>query len=149
MSMYSAFKTDQKKETEGVIVDFGNFRVTVRRAGGANKAFQKAMERIVAPYRRIAQLGTMQEGKMRELLAEGYAEAIITNWEYQKEAEDGLGEPVWTKGLELADGSIGEVTQENVKTVLVAQPDIFDMVKDVADNLRNYRTEDDEAAKGN
>lgn len=149
MSMYAAFKTDQTKETEGVVVDFGNFRCTVRRAGGANKAFQKAMETIVNPYRRIIQLGTMAEGKMKELLAEGYSRAIITNWEFLKDSEDGLSEPTWTKGIELPDGTIGEVTPENVKAVLIDQPDIFDMIKEVADNLRNYRTEDDEAARKN
>jgi len=149
MSMYSAFKTDQTKETEGVVVDFGQFRCTVRRAGGANKAYQKAMETIVNPYRRIIQLGTMAEGKMKELMAEGYSKAIITNWEYQKESEDGLGDPTWVQGIELPDGSIGEVSPENIKAVLIDQSDIFDMIKEVADNLRNYRTDDDEAARKN
>lgn len=153
MSMYAAFKTDPTKETEGVVVDFGEFRCTVRRAGGLNKAFQKTMETLVTPYRRIIQLGTMPEGKMKEILAEGYAKSIITKWEYLKvtDSEDGLSEPKseWVVGIETPDGSIVEPTPDAIKAVLIAQPDIFDMIKEVADNLRNFRTDDDEAARKN
>lgn len=152
MSMYQAFKTDANKESKGVTVDFGQFRTLVRRAGGQNKEYQKTMEALVAPYRRLIQLGVMQEGKMRELLCEGYAKAIIEGWEYMVEeaSEDGLGEPqkVWKTGIEV-DGEIVPPTVAAVKQVLSEQPDIFDMIKEVAENLRNYRTDDDEAAKGN
>jgi hypothetical protein len=153
MSMYDLFKTDPSKEANGVVVGFGKFRVTTRRAGGANKKYQKVMEELVAPYRRIIQLGSMQEGKMRELLAEGYARAIVTNWEYEviTDSADGLSEPTveWKQGLELPDGKIGEVTPENVKAVLMFLPDIFNVLKEVSETIQNYRTEDDEAAKGN
>lgn len=152
MSMYAAFKTDQAKETNGVVVDFGDFRCTVRRAGGANKEYQKTMETIAAPYRRIAQLGVMGEGKMTDLMAEGYAKAVITNWEYPKvDPGDGLGEPMtsWVRGIETPDGQIVDPTPDAIKAVLIAQPDVFAMIREVAENLRNYRTDADEAARKN
>jgi len=153
MSMYDAFKTDPKKEAEGVLVEFGEFRVTVRRAGGANKLYQKTMEALVAPYRRILQLGQMQEATMKAILAEGYAKAVVTNWEYRAEvlAEDGLGEPSfeWRAGIELPGGEMGEVSPENVKAVLIAFPEIFEAIKETAEAIRSFKSEADEAAKGN
>lgn len=147
MSMYDAFKTDAKKEAEGVFVEFGEFRVLIRRAGGANKLYHKTMETLVAPHRRILQLGQMQEGTMKALLAEGYAKAIVVDWQYQ--ADDGLGTKEWKSGIELVDGTIGEVTPDNVKAVFLALPVIFDAIKEAAEAIAGFKSEGDEAAKGN
>lgn len=150
MSMYAAFMTDPKKEAEGVFVEFGAFRVLIRRAGGANKLYLKTMEALVAPHRRLLQLGQLQEGTMKALLAEGYAKAVVVDWQYQA-TEDGVAgqETVWKSGIELPDGTMGEVTPENVKEVLLAVPVIFDAIKETAEAISGFKTEADEAAKGN
>lgn len=147
MSMYAAFATDPKKEAEGVFVEFGEFRVLIRRAGGANKLYQKTMETLVAPHRRILQLGQLQEGTMKAILAEGYAKAIVVDWQYQ--ADDGLGSKDWKSGIELPDGTMGEVNVENVKAVLLAFPVIFDALKETAEAIAGFKSEADAVAKGN
>lgn len=150
MTMYAAFATDAKKEAEGIFVEFGAFRVLIRRAGGANKLYQKTMETLVAPHRRILQLGQLQEGTMKAILAEGYAKAIVVDWQYQT-TEDGVAGPetVWKSGIELLDGTMGEVTPENVKAVLIAFPVIFDALKETAEAIAGFKSEGDAAAKGN
>lgn len=147
MSMYAAFATDPKKEADGIFVEFGEFRVLIRRAGGANKLYQKTMETLVAPHRRILQLGQLQEGTMKAILAEGYATAIVVDWQYQM--DDGLGAKEWKSGIELPDRTMGEVTVENVKAVLLAYPVIMDALKETAEAIAGFKSEADEAAKGN
>jgi hypothetical protein len=150
--MYSAFKTDAKKEAEGIFVEFGEFRVLIRRAGGANKLYAKTMEKLVAPHRRMLQLGQLAEGVMKSILAEGYAKAVIIDFQYKVEdVGDGLSEPTmeWKSGIELADGTMGEVTEERVKEILLDVPFIFDTIKDAAESIASFKFEGDEAAVKN
>jgi len=152
MSMYDAFKTDAKKEAEGIIVDFTTFRVRIRRAGGANKLYSKTMEKLVAPHRRMLQLGQLPEATMKAIVAEGYAKAIVVDWEYKHEdAGDGLSDPVvvWKSGIELADGSMGEVTPDNVKDILIEVPYIFDVIKEAAENITSFSNDGDKDAAKN
>ncbi|MEE8518136.1 MAG: hypothetical protein V3S98_03310, partial [Dehalococcoidia bacterium] len=79
--MYKAFKTDDLLETKGVEIDYGTHRVTIARAGGANKKYARVLEQKTKPYRRAIATETMDDARAMELLQETYAEAIILNWE--------------------------------------------------------------------
>ncbi len=45
MSMYEQLETDKALETKGVEIDYGTFRVTLARAGGANKKYEKLFKK--------------------------------------------------------------------------------------------------------
>ena len=51
-SMYSTFRTDDELERKGIVIEYDSFRVTIARAGGSNKAFERALEAKSRPFRR-------------------------------------------------------------------------------------------------
>lgn len=133
MSMYQQFQTDKNRERDGIVVDYGTFRVTVARAGGANKAFAKALDVATRPYQRVIAAEVMDNDKGREILIEVYAETIIKNWEIK--GEDGK----WSKGIDGPDGKKIPYKTENVIKVLKDLPDLFLDIKSQAESLTLYR----------
>jgi len=81
------------------------------------------------PYRRQIQQGLLDEGKARELEARVYARGVIIDW-------DGVTDEA---GNEL------ECTEENVVKVFTDLPDLFTEVKQQANDLSNFRREQQES----
>lgn len=80
-AVYEIFETDPKKEIEGVEFDYlGMFTVVIARAGGANKAFNTALEEECKPYRRALQLNVQgMDEKALEIMHGVYARTVIKN----------------------------------------------------------------------
>lgn len=118
---YSAFRSDIGAEQEGVVLDYGAFRVTIARAGGANKAYERILEALTKPYRRAIQLETLDPKVSEKIMKEAMAKAVILNWEVLVDAEgnpDPDGQD-WKQGLEHPDtGDLIPFTWENVLEVL-------------------------------
>lgn len=118
---YDSFRSDISAEQEGVILDYGAFRVTIARAGGANKSYERILEALTKPYRRAIQLETLDPKVSEKIMKEAMAKAIILNWEVLVDAEgnpdpDGTD---WKQGLEDPDtGALLGFSWENVMTVL-------------------------------
>lgn len=143
MSLYNTFRTDPELEQKGVVVDYGDFRVTVARSGGANRKYARVLEATLKPYRRAVDLGVMKEEKAREILHEVFAEAIILNWETKTPQG-------WVQGIEREDGEgLVPYTKENVVAVLKALPDLFNDIKGQSDKVQLYRAAALEAEAGN
>lgn len=123
---YELFKTDENLETRGVVLNYGDFKITVARAGGANKKYQKVFEAKTRPYRRAIQAGTLDEATDKKAMAETYAEAVVLGWEGMKDAED--------KDLPF--------TRENVVKVFLDLPDLFADVVDQATKVSTFRVDD-------
>ena len=81
MSMYELFRSDADAEKGGVALDYGEFRVTIARAGGANKRYAKLLNLKAKPYQRLIQLDQLDNDKAIEILMEVYAQAVVKNWE--------------------------------------------------------------------
>ncbi|PIX38134.1 MAG: hypothetical protein COZ56_21345 [Armatimonadetes bacterium CG_4_8_14_3_um_filter_58_9] len=118
---YGSFRSDISAEQEGVILDYGSFRVTIARAGGSNKAYERILESLTKPYRRAIQLETL-DGKISEkIMKEAMAKTIVLNWEVLVDA-DGLPDADgkdWKPGLEDPDtGDLLAFSWENVLQVL-------------------------------
>lgn len=123
-SLYEVFGTDTSLENDkGVVIDYGVAKITVNRAGGANTKYQKVLEAKLRPYRRKLEAGTMDPELNRRLLAEVYAEAIITGWE-------GVTD---TKNKPLA------FNKENCVKVLIDLPDFFSDIIAFTSDLKNFR----------
>lgn len=119
MSMYAQFQTDPELETKGIFVDYGDFRVTIARAGGANAKFAKVFAQKSKPHRKAIQSDTLDPKIDEQIMRESYAEAIILNWEVR--TEDGK----WKKGIEAPDGKTITFTMDNVLKTLEALPDLL------------------------
>ena len=131
MGLYDVYKTDVKKETKtGIKMEWGDdLKIWLRRAGGNNSQFNKAMDAVMKPYRRQLQNETLEEGKAQELEATVYARAVVVDWE----------------GVTDEKGKTLDCTEENIVKVFCDLPDLFLDVKQQAQSMANFRAEQQEA----
>lgn len=150
MSMYSLFQTDAGLERGGIIIDYGDFRVRLARAGGANKRYAKVLQAKAAPFRRAIQSDAMDPARAQDLLREAYADAVVLDWQVKVPAdnEDGF---VWVQGIENPDpgGDLLPFTKENVLATLKALPDLFTDLQEQAQKSALYRAEVQDQEAGN
>jgi hypothetical protein len=121
MSMYEQFQTDTSLESQGIWVDYGDFRVRLARSGGGNKKFEKTMAALTAPYKRAIATETLSEDVSQKILMQGFVEAVILDWQ----VKDDESESGWKQGIEDKDGSIMPFNAENVEKTLKALPDLY------------------------
>ena len=130
MSIYKLFKTDAKCESEGVTLDYGDgVKIRIARAGGSNKTFMRALERLGKKYRRQIQLDILPPEVDAQLFQEVYADTIVLGWEG---ATDEAGQPL-------------PFTRENVLKLFQDLPDLWADVRQQAQNLALFRAHLDEA----
>jgi len=80
MSLYEAYETDTKLEEGGVWVDLsGGVKVKVAALG--NKAHQKAMEKMFAPYKNQRRRNSMDETIEEDIHTKAIAQTILLDWE--------------------------------------------------------------------
>lgn len=87
-SLHKQFKTDADKEVQGVLIQFEanddgskpGFRV--RRRGGRNQEYQKALDRQVEQYKRQIEFKTLDEMVSRELLMRVFVDTVLVGWEH-------------------------------------------------------------------
>ncbi len=138
MSMYSQFHTDASMERNGIELDYGEFIVTIARAGGSNNKFTKVLENKTKPYRRAIQTESMDRARGEAVLVEVYAEAVILDWKVRV-GED-LGQKTKYKtGIEAEDGSVLPYTTKNVVETLTALPDLFLDIQEQAGKVALFR----------
>ena len=143
MSMYELFRSDADAEKGGVALDYGEFRVTIARAGGANKRYAKLLNLKAKPYQRLIQLDQLDNDKAIEILMEVYAQAVVKNWESKSNGE-------WVPGIENQEGSeLLPVNAANVLAVFKALPDLFADIRVQAEQGALFRTALREQASGN
>jgi len=81
-SIYEQFETDTTSETEGIVLDYGDAGwIKCARAGGANKRYQKALEKFGRRYRRQLELNILPEEVATKNLIGIYADTIILEGE--------------------------------------------------------------------
>ena len=144
MSMYKMFKTSADLEQSGIILDYGDFRITIARAGGANKQFSKALERVSRPYRRAIQTETLPNDKAMEIIQTVYAESVVLKWEVKVDDE-------WREGIESEDEGTDllPLTKENVLSTFKKVPDVFDDLQAQANKMVLFLEEELEEDSGN
>lgn len=144
MGAYDKFRTDSSLENKGIVLDYTEFRVTIARAGGSNKAYQRKLEELSRPYLRAIQTDTMDKDKAEDLLKQAYAEVVILGWEVK-------GEDGYASGVELPSGEVVEASAENILKVL-REPALGDLWADIRNQAQNaslYRASLAEARAGN
>ncbi len=124
-SFYDTFKTDERLECEtGLELDYGACGViTIRRAGGANQAFQRVLAAKFKPYERQAQTDTLDPAVNRRLLAETYGETVIVGW----------------RGVKDETGNDLHFSPENAVKLLLDLPELFADIRAQATTAANFR----------
>lgn len=133
MSMYGSYKTDPEKEQNGEWFEAEDFRILLARAGGANKKYDAAMEKMTRSHRRS---GNIPLSKMRSLLKGIYSKVVVKNWQVLRDGK-------WVDGIEAEDGSLLEVTEENILQTFRKLDDLFAEVHLFAEQGSNYSMEND------
>ena len=113
--LYGQFKTDEQLEKNGVEVDYGDFKITLARAGGANKKFAKLLEAKTKPFKRAIQTETIDPERALDILREVYSEAVILKWETKVDGK-------WKAGIESPDGELLPSKPENIYNTIKALP---------------------------
>lgn len=133
MSIYRQFKTSGKHESEGVWLDYGDGgRVRVARAGGSNKTYLKAMERLSRKHKRQLQLDILPSEVQQRVMREVVADTIVVEWEIK--------------------GENGEVIPGDRASIIKTFEDLPDFFNDVllqAQNTALFKEHLDEADAGN
>lgn len=127
---YKMFKTDKDLEAgKGIDLDYGDFSITIHRAGGANQKYSKVASVKLKPLARQIQNGTADPEAVRRAMAEIYAEAVIIGW----------------KGVRDEKDAVMKFSKENCVKFLVDLPDLFDDIQREADRVSNFRSSEIEA----
>lgn len=122
---YSIFRTDKALEKEGIVLDYGDFKIKVARAGGANSAFQKALTAKIRPYKRQLDAGTIPDDVAEKLFLDVYAESVVLGWE----------------GVTDENGKLLPYSKENAVKLFSDLPDLFRDVQNQAAAISNFRAE--------
>lgn len=132
--MYDKFKTDESREINGILLDYGDFRVRIARAGGGNKRYAKVLEAKSRPYQRAIQTETINFELQMKILQAVYAEAVVLKWETLVDGE-------YKDGIEGPDGKLLPVTVENIVATFEALPDLFSDIRAQADRVALFRAD--------
>lgn len=142
-SIGALFGMDEQLEKDGVTVDYGDFRVTMARAGGTNQKFNNVFQKKMKPYRRQIEADQMDEDVASRIMAESYAEAVIKNMDVL------LDDGTYFNGILEDDGEVIEFNRENVVKKLIAEPEFFRAVQRDATDLALFRKQALEEDTGN
>lgn len=126
MNPYQLFQTDSKMETEGLWLDYGDFKIRIARAGGANQKYAKLLAEKTKPFRRRFDNGTMDNAAAEKILAETYAEAVVLGWE---NVPNRAGEPL-------------AFNKENCIALFLDLPELFRDVQEQAARVANFRAQE-------
>lgn len=138
MSMYAAFRTDEHLEQQGVDIDYGEFVVTLARAGGSNQRFKRRLRELSKPFRR-GNSTSVPEEIQEKLYCQAFAERVVLNWQRRVDGQ-------MLRGIEAEDGSTLEFTAQNVQLTLQKLPDLFE---DLVRHAVSHTTFQREAESGN
>lgn len=122
-NLYNLFKTDKNLEMNGVVLDFGGPQIRLRRAGGANRLFNTTFNDVSRPYAQAMAARALDPDKQRDMLIDVYFRSVVLGWDNVTDEDN--------KPLEF--------NVVNFKKVMVDLPDLWDVVRSEADNLRNFQ----------
>jgi hypothetical protein len=160
--MYKQFQTDANLEKAGVDLDYGDFIVTIARAGGANKRFEKVLEAKTKSVKRAIQTDTLDNERGKAILRDVYAEAVVLKWAVKVKA-DAKGKPleplqvaqegdehtVFVEGIEGPNGDVMAASTENIAATFKALPDLFADIQEQAQKVALFRQAVQEAEAKN
>jgi hypothetical protein len=149
MGLSKLFKTDERIETDGVVLDYGDTRIRIARAGGANKKYVKLLEKMTRPIRRALANGAVDDDRANDILKAAFAKTVILGWQTKVNGE-------WITGIDPKDlGMEGTALQlanpDNYLKVFMApgMNDLFIDIREQAETSALFKADIDEAAAGN
>jgi hypothetical protein len=148
MSLSKMFKTDDSLETGGIVLDYGNTRIRIARAGGANKKFAKLLAKMVKPFQRAIAAGSFDNEQSVMILKEAYAKTIILGW--QTKHDDKWADGVDPEDMGLpGDAGLQPANFDSYMAVFANLPELFHDLMEQAQKIALFRADLTEAGSGN
>lgn len=122
-NLYELYETDPELEKKGIGLQFGDTVFYVKRAGGANEAFDKCFEEKTRSMTSRLQLQALSEEQSSRLMQEVYFEAVMVGW---KNVTDRTGAPM-------------EYNRENFLKLMKDLPTVWRALRTEAANHENFR----------
>lgn len=139
--LHKQFKTSKKKEREGIRIEYRDdenpdapaVAFVIARAGGANVAYNKVLDRETKPLRRAIQAGTVSADTLMRCTRKAFIEACLLGWE--NVPDEKTGKPI-------------PFSKDAASDYLEELPDLFADLQQQASGAQLY-LEDAEADAGN
>jgi len=146
---YNMFKTDPQLESEtGIILDYGDFRFRVGRAGGANKKYSKLIEARMKPHQRALTAGTLDEAVATRILVEVFSSTVIFDCDVLDKEKSTDDNPVYIPGIISETGEVLPDEVQNRVSCLLNLPELFlDIRKQANDFTLFLLSQQEEIAK--
>jgi len=136
---FQMFKTDPTIETTtGVILDYGDFRCRVARAGGANKRYTKLIEARMKPHSRLLAVGKMDDDVATRILVEVFSETVILDMDVLDKEKSTIEAPVYIPGILCEDGTIIEDNYKNRVEFFLKLEEMFLDVRKQANDFTQF-----------
>ena len=121
MDLYKQFKTDEKKEVEGIWVPLSaTARLKIARMG--NTRYRECIKRLSAPYRIAGINSQIPTDVYQQIVREAVAETILVDWE----------------GL-TTDGHPRPYSKETALLFCTELKDFYDFVLTTSDSMETFR----------
>lgn len=121
-TVYEAFETNESLEQAGIVVDYGDFKFTLARAGGSNRKYTALVQKRLRPYRKRILTDAMDPQLAHRILAECFAETVVLDWEG---VTDRAGNPL-------------PFSRESCIQLLVDLPELFAELQEQAVGAGNF-----------
>jgi len=146
MGLSKTFGTNEELEVTGIVLDYGEARIRIARAGGNNKKFAKALTVASKPYRRAIATETMDNEVANAIMRSVYASTVVLDWETKVDGE-------FQKGIDPVDagqkaGKLLPFSKDNVEAVFRHLPELFTDIQNQAQSIALFRNEVDSQLAG-
>ncbi len=120
---YEMFSTDPKLEKDGIVLDYGDFQITIARAGMGNRKYRDLLATVQKKHRHQIDNDLLDDGLSDALMIGIYADSVILGW----------------ANVTGADGRALAFNRTNVIKLLTDLPDLFVNITEQANDARNFR----------
>lgn len=129
--IYAMFETDAKTESSGIVINYGDFKVRVARAGGENKRYVKILRELTKPYQKAIDTDTIDPEVAKEISIKAFVRGVLLGWE----------------GVTDRDGNALAYNEANAIKVFTDLPEFFKEIAQQALNFTLFRaaSQEDEA----
>lgn len=142
MSLYSRYKTDPKKEIEGVEIKLDDApnedgsipTFKIARIGGGNKLWQEVYAKAWAPYRELAEAKKVPDALSDKITREVFVDACLKSWENVPDE----------KGQLIENGN-----REGILKLFEDLPEVHDVLHIKSNTRSLYLAEQTKIAAGN
>lgn len=120
------FQTDTMLESKGVMLDYGDYKITIARAGMGNRKFRGLLATAQKKHRHKIDNDLLDDSINDALMIEIYANSVILGW----------------ANVTGPDGRPLAFNRENVIKLMTDLPDMFADIQDQANDASNFRAKD-------